>query len=107
MIVRKLQTDHEVQQVLHVLRREYSKDHPKAIIEAYRHDDHEIRIRILDPNLKKVHITKRTRPVWDILRKHLPEKIREQILFLILLTPSEAKRSAMSMEFDDPLPDGE
>jgi hypothetical protein len=102
----KQNQDPKVQKVLEVLRKEYGSNHPKAVIEAYRYNKFSIRVRVLDPDLAKVHITERTRPIWKILREHLPKKVRGDVDFLLPLTPKEAKNSAMSMEFDDPTPNG-
>ncbi len=103
MIAPKLIADSQVSAILELLRAEFGKTHPDANIEAYRFDRESIRIRIIDPGLSKILLTRRTKPIWNLLRKSLPKSIRRQIDFLILLTPTEAKRSAMSHEFDDPV----
>jgi hypothetical protein len=41
--------------------------------------------------------------VWEILDT-LPEDIREEISWLVLLTPDEAKTMLMNLEFEDPTP---
>jgi hypothetical protein len=107
MIARKIVTDPKVQQVLDVLHREYNARHSKAKVDAYRYNKYSIRVRVLDPDLANIHLVDRSAMLWEILRKNLPKHVREQIDFFILLTPKEAKRSAMSKEFDDPTSDDE
>ena len=98
--------DRKVQQVLEALRKQYGSEHPKAVIEGYRFNKYSIRVRILDPDFGKVDITKRTKPLWQILKDSLATEVRKDVDFLLPLTPKEAKKSAMSMEFDDPTPNG-
>ncbi|MBI3412303.1 MAG: hypothetical protein HY040_28625 [Planctomycetes bacterium] len=95
-----------MQLVLDALRKKYGADHPKAVIEAYRHGRRSIRVRVVDPDLGGVHVTKRIDPLWEILKEHVPDEVREDIDVLLPITPKEAKTSAMSMEFDNPTPNG-
>jgi len=99
--------DSEVVQVLDALKGEYGVQHPKAKIESYRYNRYCIRVRIIDPELSKVHLVDRAKMFWEMVRKTLPESIRKQILHFSMHTPTEARTSGMSVEFDDPLPDEE
>lgn len=102
MIAGKLKTDPAVAQILEVLNREYSKRHPQARIDAYRYSPSEIRVRIIDPDVARIRITRRSDPVDKIIRDHLPESVRQDIWFLIVLAPDELDSSAMNMEFENP-----
>ena len=102
MIVRKTKVDPAVQQVLDVLRREYGTKHPRARIDVYRYCPGMIRVRIIDPDVARIRITRRSDPIDKIIREHLPQEVRKDIWFLIVLAPNETESSAMNMEFDDP-----
>ncbi len=94
--------DRRVQQILDVLA-EYRQAHPKAKIDAYRQNVVSIRIRIIDPDFQGVDWVEREREIWPILEK-LPEDVRADITFLLLLTPAEKKTSFANMEYEDPIP---
>jgi hypothetical protein len=82
---------------------QYAEGHPKAEIEAYRHNSVSVRIRIIDPNFERQSRAQREDDLWAILDE-LPEDVVAEISLLLLLTPAEAKKSFASMEFDDPIP---
>jgi hypothetical protein len=81
----------------------YDKAHPKAVVEAYRHNSVSIRIRISNGDFKGQSWSKREEEVWAAFDQ-LPEDVVAEISVLLLLTPDEAKKSFASMEFDDPIP---
>ncbi len=81
----------------------YAKNHPRARIEAYRHNNVSVRIRVVDPDFKGVGRADREDDLWKLLND-LPEEVVAEISLLIMVTPAEAKKSFASMEFDDPLP---
>jgi hypothetical protein len=81
----------------------YDKAHPKAVIEAYRHNSVSIRVRIIDAEFKGKSWSQREEDVWAALEQ-LPEDVVGEISLLLLLTPEEAKKSFASTEFDDPIP---
>jgi stress-induced morphogen len=93
----------DVQRILDTLQEHYKPEHPKAKIEAYRYNPASIRIRIIDPDFARKDLVERENMVWPLL-EGLPEEIRADIIFLLLLTPKESKTSFGSMEFDHPTP---
>jgi hypothetical protein len=93
--------DATLRQIVNVLG-EYEKNHPKAEIEAYRQNSVSVRIRILNPEFAGKSRAQREEEIWSILNK-LPEETLAEISLLLLLTPSEAKNSFASIEFDDPI----
>src|SRR4051794_9888411 len=82
---------------------EYEKAHPRAVIEAYRQNSVSVRIRILNPEFAGKSRAQREEQVWAVLNE-LPEVAVAEISLLLLLTPTEAKNSFASFEFDDPIP---
>lgn len=102
MATRNQKSDQHVQRILAVLDR-YAAEHPRARGTVYRYNSASIRIRILDPGFTNKSIPEREDMVWSLLET-LPEATRSQITVLLLLTPEEAKKSLLSLEFDDPSP---
>ena len=79
------------------------RDHGFPRVDAYRYDMGPIRVRILSRRFEGKGRWQR----HDIAEKiidTLPENLRCGILFLALLTPSEAKDSSMNEEFEHPSP---
>lgn len=99
----KQKPDKVVRQIEDVLRAEYGAKHGRADIQVYRLNSSSIRIRIIDPDFATKDLEERENAIWPIL-KTLPEEVRADISFLLLLTPAERKTSFGSMEFDDPAP---
>jgi stress-induced morphogen len=81
----------------------YEAKHPQAQIEAFRQGSYSIRIRVVDPDFKKIGKADRHDLIWDILDQ-LPEEVLSEISTILLLTPEEQKKSFANMEFDDPVP---
>ena len=100
--VRNKKTDPALKQVIKALE-QYAEAHPKAQIEVYRHNIVSIRIRVIDSGFKGISRGQREDDLWAILQE-LPEETFADITLLIMLTPTEAKKSFASMEFDDPIP---
>ncbi len=94
--------DPVLRQIIDALR-PYGIEHPKAGIEAYRHGSVSVRIRIVNPAFTGKSRSEREEDVWTILDQ-LPEEVLSEISLLLLLTPSEARESLASSEFDDPVP---
>jgi hypothetical protein len=88
--------------ILKVLEK-YAQTHPNAEIEAYRYNNVSVRIRVIDPDFKRLSRGEREKELWELFEE-LPEEIVAEISLLIMLTPAEAKKSFASMEFDDPIP---
>ncbi len=82
---------------------EYGASRPTATIEAYRHNSVSVRIRIIDPDFVGQSLADREDELWKILDQ-LPEDVEAEISLLILLTPTELKKSIASFEFDNPVP---
>ena len=95
-------TDRNVQQVLDIFA-EYEKDHPGAKIDVYRHGSGSIRIRVINPSFRGLDRVDRDTEAWKVLER-LPDEVQSEITFLILLTPSETKKSFANLEFEDPVP---
>src|SRR5713101_7467246 len=103
MATKGKKTDGKVQKVLDALRKGYGASHPKAKIEAYRYNPCSIRVRIIDADFAGKGLGEREEIIWPIVES-LPEHVRMEVSILLLITPSERKRSLGSMEFDDPTP---
>jgi hypothetical protein len=99
---RKVTQDDDLAQIEAALA-PYSNDHGRAIIEVRRRSDVSIRIRIIDPDFKRLDLVEREEELWPLLET-LPEDVLTQITMLILVTPDEKETSFASMEFDDPAP---
>lgn len=82
---------------------EYAANHPKAEIEAYRHNSVSVRIRIINPEFAGRSRVQREDEVWAILDQ-LSEETLADISLLLLFTPEEARKSFANAEFDNPLP---
>jgi len=85
--------------VQHALR-PYGADHAKARIEARRRSPWVVHLRIIDPDFKGVDDVDRFNLIWSCLEK-LPESVASQVSLLLLLTPAEAKKSPMNLDFED------
>jgi hypothetical protein len=64
----------------------YDRAHPKALIEAYRHDSVSVRIRIIDADFKGKSWAQREEEVWPAFEQ-LPEDVVQEISLLLLFTP--------------------
>jgi hypothetical protein len=106
MAIRKKKTDTQVDRVRAALERHYLPDHPQATVDVYRYNPASIRVRVIDPDFAGKSLTARDTPVWELLEKTLPEESLAEINLLLLLTPREAKKSLMNLEFEDPTPSG-
>ena len=95
-------SDRRVAQVRDVLAK-YRQAHPNAKIDVYRQNVVSIRIRIIGPAFEGIDRVDREGEVWAILEK-LPEDVRADITFLLLLTPEETSQSFANMEFENPIP---
>jgi len=82
---------------------QYAQQHPEAQIEAYRHDNVSVRVRIISPNFSGQSRSEREEDVWAAFAK-LSDETLSELSLLLLLTPEEAKKSFASAEFDDPIP---
>jgi hypothetical protein len=96
------QPDPVLEQVNAALGR-YRSAHPQAHIETYRHNDVSVRVRLIDPTFAGLDRYRREDDVWAELDQ-LPEEVVAEISLLLLLTPTEAKTSLASEEFDHPIP---
>jgi hypothetical protein len=82
---------------------QYQHQHPGSGLEAYRHGQFLIRIRVINPAFRGMTKSERHKAVWPYLND-LPEEVVSDVSTLILLTPEELKSSFASFEFDDPIP---
>ncbi len=81
----------------------YKLSHPEARIAAYRQNSGSIRIRIIDPDFRKLDKAQRHDQIWEILDP-LSEDILSQITVLLLMTLEEVKTSFANMDFENPVP---
>jgi len=95
-------TDETLEQIKSCLER-YQKDHPQAEISLYRQNSVSIRIRLIDPRFEKMSRADRSDSVWTYFEA-LSEEVQSDITMLVLLTPSEKRRSLANLEFEDPVP---
>ena len=100
--VRNKKQDPSLKQIVKALA-QYAAGHPMAEIEVYRHNIVSVRIRIIDPTFKGMSRGEREVDLWALFNE-LPEEVVQDISIVILLTPTESKKSFASMEFDDPIP---
>ena len=94
--------DVDVRTILDILE-SHKISHPGAQVASYRQNSGSIRIRIIDPDFRKLDKALRHDQVWEILEP-LPEDILSQITVLLLLTPEEVKTSFANMDFENPIP---
>lgn len=104
MAVSRTKSDPQVKQILAALERAYQPMHPQARIDAYRYNSACILVRIIDGDFSGKSVSERDEPVWEMLQKHLPEKVFCEISLLLLLTPKETQTSVMNWEFENPTP---
>ena len=94
--------DPEVRAILERLE-SHRVSHPRAKISSYRQNSGSIRIRIIDPDFRRLDRAQRHDQIWEILEP-LPEDLLTQITVLLLLTPGETKQSIANMDFENPIP---
>jgi hypothetical protein len=75
--------------------------HTDARINAYRHHAWAIRIRVIDRGFHDMARADREESVWKLLEP-LPQRTRDSITMLLLLTPDEARFSLANLEFEQP-----
>lgn len=76
-----------------------------AQVDAYRFNSASIRVRIIDPRFEGLPGSERQDMVFPVMDK-LPKKIREDILLLLTMAPSERggpnRHLLVNLEFDHP-----
>ena len=95
--------DKYVRQIHDVLTRQYLPSHPRAKIHPKRYNSVSVRVRIIDPDFAGKSMVQRDDAAWKVLDT-LPADVREEISWLLLLTPEEVRTSLMNQEFEDPSP---
>jgi stress-induced morphogen len=95
-------TDEIIEQIRSVLDR-YQEDHPNARIDLYRLDPFSVRVRIIDPRFRRMSRVDRHDYIWKYLDL-LPDETQSDISMLVLIAPSEVKKSGANIEFEDPPP---
>jgi stress-induced morphogen len=81
----------------------YAADHPRAVVEAYRHGEYAVRIRVTSPDFARRSRTDRHTEVWAYLEPLSEEELGD-LHILVCVTPEEKARSIASIDFDDPIP---
>jgi hypothetical protein len=94
--------DPVIEDIKHVLC-PYEKDHPKAKIDMYRQNSASVRIRIIDSAFDGMNKKERNDLIWKYLEP-ISDESQGDISMLVLLTPTEVKKSFANMEFEDPVP---
>ncbi len=78
-------------------------------VDAYRFNSASIRIRIIDPRFEGKPGSERQDMVFPVIDR-LPKRIREDILLLLTMAPSELggpnRHFLVNREFEHPLPSG-
>lgn len=97
---KKMRTD-DSRVVEKILRKEFPKT------DAYRYNSASIRVRVIDPRFEGKSMEERDAMVEPILEQ-LPEEIQADIMNLLTMSPSEAKKSSKRFlaneEFESPSP---
>jgi hypothetical protein len=78
---------------------EHRREHSHARVDIYRYNRVSVRIRIVDPDFEGIDLGDREDQVWTLLEK-LPDEVKADITFVLLLTPSELKLSPANVEFN-------
>lgn len=92
--------DSDIQEIHRALA-SFKQSHADARIDVYRHAAWAIRIRIIERGFNDIARADREESVWSLL-EHLPERIKDSITMLLLLTPQEARFSLANLEFEQP-----
>lgn len=96
--LRNSRPDKPLRQIAKVLEK-YAAEHPHADVEAFRHNEVSVKIRVIDPGFEGMSPAEREEDLWKGLKK-LPEEVLADVSMLLLLTPKEAKQSVSNLEFD-------
>jgi len=81
----------------------YERKHPQSRITIYRQNPYSVRVRIIDPDFQGMSKADRNDYVWRFFDP-LSDESQADVSMLVLLTPSEVKKSFANMEFEDPVP---
>ena len=81
----------------------YATEHPAATVEAYRHGEYAVRVRITSPDFVGRSRTDRHNEVWAYFAPLTEDELGD-LHVLVCVTPEERARSIASIDFDDPLP---
>jgi len=81
----------------------YLDEHPKASLSLYRQNLASIRVRIIDAEFSGLSQGQRHELIWSYLEP-LSEETLSELTILLLLTPSETKRSIANLDFEHPIP---
>lgn len=75
-------------------------------VDSYRLNPVSLRIRVIDPRFEEMSVPDREDLVFAVIDK-LPREIREDILLLVILAPSEIgkvnRHALINLEFENPL----
>jgi stress-induced morphogen len=100
----KKKQDRDSKQLAKILREYYIPAHPNATLDVYRYNSASIRLRVIDPDFAGTSLIERDDEIWAVMRERLPEDIISQLTVILLVTPTEAKKSIMNEEFEHPTP---
>ena len=71
--------------------------------ESYRYNSASVRIRVIDERFRGKSKMEREDLILPILER-LPDEIRDDIMYLLLLTQDEVGMSLMNLEYEDAAP---
>ncbi len=80
---------------------EFKSQHPSAKIDMYRQSGFNVRLRIIDKSFAGHRTKTRHQSLWKSLAS-LSLKDKNQLSFMVLITPSEVAESIQNYEFDHP-----
>jgi stress-induced morphogen len=69
---------------------------------VYRYNPASIRVRVIDKRFHGLSLVERERLAWPTIENLSPDS-RQDLTVVLLLSPDEAGRSLMSLEFDQPV----
>jgi len=82
----------------------YEERFPGSSGSLYRQDRADIRLRIIDERFAGMSRLRRHNQVWKFLADIVGDDVISEVSTLILLPPTELKRSFANLDFEDPLP---
>lgn len=100
--IKELTQDAKAQHIRNALA-SYVESHPKARIDVRPRYKTLLGIRVIDPDFNGRDRLDREPEVWRLLDV-LPDDVYTSITTLLLLTPSEVKRSGANVKFEEPTP---
>lgn len=80
---------------------QFKLSHPKARIDSYRQSKSNIRLRVIDESFVGQSVKTRHQSLWKLL-ENVSLEDRNQVTFMVLLTPDESAVAMTNYEFENP-----